>query len=66
MMTPLTARPRGPTGTSHAHRCAGLVPVASRCAWAPPIGYGDGPTPGLNPRPNSFGECRKLDTEIGS
>jgi hypothetical protein len=47
-------RPRGPTGTSHAHRCARLVPVAPRCAWAPPIGYGDGLTPGGNPPKKSW------------
>ena len=36
------ARPRGPTGTSHARRCVRRVAVTPRRARVPPVDYEDG------------------------
>jgi hypothetical protein len=40
--TRIPAAPRGPTGTSHARRCASHEGAPQR-ARVPPVDYGDGP-----------------------
>jgi hypothetical protein len=60
-----TAPPWANKETSHARCCVRLVAVTPQRAWAPPIGYGDGPPSlrALEPPENLWVNCITLDTD---